>query len=244
MKNSSDTAADFVRDLGNAARNNPLSAALIGMGVLWLFTGGRPVGLTGDLLHRTGADQLPDMARDSWSAASSGLRSAAESIGERASATAEAVRAGGSSTLDRASQAGSEYVDRASEYARTLPGSGAELFDSARSNLSELFHAQPLALGVVGLAIGAGIAAAIPTTEIEGAYLGETSDLVKSRASELAGEQVDRATTVAKDVVGAVTEEARKQGLTTDGLKSAVGAIPEKVARVVDAAKSGSERTV
>ena len=31
--------SSFVRDLGEAARENPVSAALIGMGVLWLFGG-------------------------------------------------------------------------------------------------------------------------------------------------------------------------------------------------------------
>jgi hypothetical protein len=34
MSNVSERGMDFVRDLGDAARKNPLSAALIGMGVL------------------------------------------------------------------------------------------------------------------------------------------------------------------------------------------------------------------
>ena len=35
------SAGDFVRDLGEAIRANPVPAALIGMGLAWLFTGGR-----------------------------------------------------------------------------------------------------------------------------------------------------------------------------------------------------------
>jgi len=43
--------------------------------------------------------------------------------------------------------------------------------------------------------------------------------------------------------MGAVTEEARKEGLTVEGAKSAVGDISAKVGRVVDAAgMSISER--
>jgi hypothetical protein len=43
--------------------------------------------------------------------------------------------------------------------------------------------------------------------------------------------------------MGAVTEEARKQGLTVEGAKSAVGDFSTKVGRVVDAAGKGvSER--
>jgi hypothetical protein len=47
------------------------------------------------------------------------------------------------------------------------------------------FKAQPLALGAIGLAIGARIAAALPRTEMEADYLGETSDTVKAKATPL-----------------------------------------------------------
>jgi hypothetical protein len=39
--------------------------------------------------------------------------------------------------------------------------------------------------------------------------------------------------------MGAVTAEARKQGLTAEGAKSAVGDVSAKVGRVVDAAGKG-----
>ena len=118
------------------------------------------------------------------------------------------------------------------------------MFETARSNLTELFKAPPLALGAVGLAIGAGIAATLPPTEVEAAYLGETSDTVKAKAAEIAAEQTDRATKVAEGVMGAVTEEARKQGLTLEGAKSAAGEISAKLGRVVDAAGKGSSDRV
>jgi hypothetical protein len=124
-----------------------------------------------------------------------------------------------------------------------MPGTGTEVFDTVRSNLSDVFRAQPLALGAIGIAIGAGIAAALPATELETDYLGETSDTVKAKAAEFAAEQTDRVTTVAENVVEAVTEEARKQGLTLEGAKSAAGDVSAKVGRVVDAAGKGiSER--
>jgi hypothetical protein len=78
---------------------------------------------------------------------------------------------------------------------------------------------------------------------MEAAYLGETSDTVKAKAADFAAEQTARATTVAGAVMGAVTEEARRQGLTIDDAKFAVGDLSAKVGRVVDAAgKSVSER--
>jgi hypothetical protein len=243
MSDISEKGSDFLRDLGDAARKNPLSAALIGMGVLWLFTGGRPVGRTGDFVRRTGFDRVPDAAGNAFEAARSTFGSGADSIGEHVTSAKDALRDGGADALDSATRFGRDYADAASDFARSIPGAGAEMFDSARSNLTELFRTQPLALGAIGLAIGAGIAAALPSSEVEATYLGETSDTVKAKAAEFAAEQTDRATKVAEEVLGAVTEEARRQGLTVEGAKSAVGDISAKVGRVVDAAGKGvSER--
>jgi hypothetical protein len=109
--------------------------------------------------------------------------------------------------------------------------------------LTELIRTQPLALGAIGLAIGAGIAAALPSSEVEAVYLGNTSETVKAKAAEFAVEQAARATTLSEGVMGAVTEEARKQGLTIEGEKSAVGDFSIKVGRIVDTAGKGvSER--
>jgi hypothetical protein len=244
MSDISEKGSDFLRDLGNAARKNPLSTALIGMGVLWLFTGSRPVERAEEIVRRTARfDRIPDAAGNAFEAARSTFRSGADSIGEHVTSAKDALRDGGADALDSATRFGRDYADAASDYARSIPGAGAEMFDAARSNLTELFRTQPLALGAIGFAIGAGIAAALPSSEVEAAYLGETSDTVKAKAAEFAAEQTARATTVAEGVMGAVTAEARKEGLAVEGEKSAVGDISAKVGRVVDAAgKSISER--
>ena len=141
--------------------------------------------------------------------------------------------------MDRVARAGSEVADAAYGYAQNIPDAGGALFSTARENLSELFRAQPLALGAVGLAIGAGIAAALPATDLEAEYFGQASDNFKEQAVDFASEQAARAATVAEDVVTAVSDEARKQGLTVDAAKSAIADIPAKLGRVVDAAGKG-----
>lgn len=246
MSDISEKGSDFVRDLGDAARKNPISAALIGMGVLWLFTGGRTAERVGDLVRGAGFDRIPDAAGNALDAARSTLRSGSESIGSGvssigsgvASAT-ETLRDAGAAGLDRVARAGSEYADAAYGYAQNIPAAGGALFSTARENLSELFRAQPLALGAVGLAIGAGIAAALPATDLEAEYFGEVSDNFKEQAIDYASERVARVADVAEDVVTAVSDEARKQGLTVDAAKSAIADIPGKLGRVVDAAGKG-----
>jgi hypothetical protein len=243
MNNISEKGSDFIQDLGDGVRKNPLSAALIGMGVLWLFSGSRPVERAGDFVRNTSLDRIPDAAGTACEAARSAVRSGTDAIGEHVASAKDAVRDGAAGAFDNAARYGRDYADTASEYVTSMPGTGTEIFNTVRSNLSDVFRAQPLALGAIGIAIGAGIAAALPATELETDYLGETSDTVKAKAAEFAAEQTDRVTTVAENVVEAVTEEARKQGLTLEGAKSAAGDVSAKVGRVVDAAGKGiSER--
>jgi len=146
--------------------------------------------------------------------------------------------------MEGATRFGREQADTLAQYARVIPESGGQMMSTLRSNLSELFEAQPLALGAIGLAIGAGIAAAVPSTQMEAEYLGEVSDAVKEKAKQFATEQTERATAMADDALNAAAEEARKQGLSVEGAKSAASEVSEKVSRVADAARRGaSERT-
>jgi hypothetical protein len=243
MNNVSEKGSDFIQDLGDAVRNNPLSAALIGMGVLWLFAGSQPIERVGDFARSSGLDRIPDAAGNAFEAARSTLRSGTDAVGERVASAKDIVKDGVVDAFDSATRYGREYADTASENASSIPGSSGEIFDTVRSNLSDFFRAQPLALGAIGIAIGAGIAAAFPATQIEADYLGETSDTVKKTAAQFAAEQTDRVTSVAGNVVKTVKEEATTQGLSLDGAKTAAGDISAKIGRVVDATgKSISDR--
>jgi hypothetical protein len=206
-----------------------------------MFTGGgrAAFGAAGEVARRTRLDRLPDIAGEGFDAAGSALRSGWNAAGNTASSAADKMQSGAASAMDRATRFGREQADSLSGYVKSVPDSGAEMIGSVRSNLTELFRAQPLALGAVGLAIGAGIAAALPSTQAEAEYFGETSDAFKEQAKGFASEQTARAKTIAESVVGAVSEEARNQGLTMEGAKSAAGDMSSKVKRVLDAAGNG-----
>jgi uncharacterized membrane protein len=223
MNDWTESGLGFVQDLRDAAKRNPISAAFIGMGVFWMLTGAKSPAGAGNAFRSTGLDRVPEALSD----VRSRLKESAGSVGDAAASTLNAVQERGASTLDT-------LVN----YGHAMPEPGA-IFDTARDGLTGLFRAQPLALGAIGLAIGAGIAAALPKTDVEDAYLGEVSQTVRTQAAEIAGQQVDRATALASDVVEVASAEARKQGLTPDGAKAAVDDITGRVGRVVDAAKKG-----
>jgi hypothetical protein len=222
MNDQPKSAVGFVQDLRDAAARNPVSAALIGMGILWMLTGARSPAGAGDAFRSVAPDRIPDALGN----ARSGLKESAGSVRDAAASTLDAGRERSASTLDNIR-----------EYRGPMPDPGA-VFDTARDSLTELFRAQPLALGAVGLAIGASIAAALPKTDVEDAYLGEVSQTVKTQAAEIAGQQVEKVTTLASDVIEAASAEAGKQGLTADGARAAVDDITGRVGRVVDAAKN------
>src|SRR5687767_5092553 len=78
---------DFVSALGQAVRDNPVSAALIGMGVLWLFAGGSNTSLFGG----AGRTSIFRTARSGAGAAEL-VRQTAASLSSAASQTADAVQ--------------------------------------------------------------------------------------------------------------------------------------------------------
>lgn len=239
-------ATDFVRDLGDAARRNPLSTALIGMGLLWLMTGGGPVRRANQLVHGSGLDRLPEVAADAYASGRSALSSGVDTLTERfsdlsdsassmADAATRSVRDSGGAVLDRATRLSSDLVESASSFGRTIPARGNDLLSEARNNLSTMFNQQPLLLGAVGLAIGAGIAASLRTTELEATYLGEVADELKAKASGFVAEQTEHVQSMVKDAASQTMEEARRQGLTPEALKAAASGIGDKAKQVAQA---------
>jgi hypothetical protein len=227
MSEVEEKTSGFIDSLGDAARRNPLSAALIGMGIVWLFAG-KSTARVGDVLRSTGLGGIPEATRDTFSSLKSGIGDGTAAATDGAGSSFEAVRA-----------RSADAIGQAAEFARTMPNP-TDVFENARDNLTELFKAHPLALGAIGLAIGAGIAAAIPGTEAENAYLGEASETVRNKTAEIAGQQVDKATALATQVIDVAAEEARKQGFATEGVKAAADDLANRVGRVVEAARTGA----
>ena len=260
--------SSFVRDLGDAARENPISAALIGMGILWMFGGS-----AASVARRARVDRMLDRAGEASEATGSMIRTTGARLGENVTSATRKVQSSASAAIEEATRFGREQIEGANrfgrdqmeearrfgaeqtdtlgryakslpeyarsipDYARAIPESGGEMMHTLRSNLAELFKAQPLALGVIGLAIGAGIAAALPPTKAESEYLGETSDAVQEKAKQFAGEAKE----VTEDAFNAAAEEARRQRLTLEGAKSAADEVSQRASRVAGAATGKGE---
>jgi hypothetical protein len=206
---------DIVGSLTDSVRDNPAAAALIGMGVVWLFMGGNRVSLLGSdgrtsalgaVAHGAGeaAQGAGHMASRMGGAVASTVSSAASNVSEGVTSAAHRVGeyVGGSA---HGVNAEDEYRNREwmddgmRNAAHSHDPRRASTIRSLRHGMQNLFERHPMALGLAGLALGAGVAASLPLTETER----EAGEAVRSKVSETASQ--------AKEIAGAVAEEVKRQ---------------------------------
>jgi len=215
--------SDIMGAFSDAVRDNPMSAALIGMGALWLFMGGNRMSLLGGngrtSLVGSVAHGAGDVAQGTAHAASQMGSSVASTVSSTVSGIAETVS-------DAASRMGSYVsgavggVDAQSEYRNSSVSEGRSDDDygmddedeyssgrgymasvtSLRGSMQDLFERHPMALGVAGLAIGAGVAASLPLTSTERETLGKAGDAVREKVADVAEQAKDMAKTMADEV--------------------------------------------
>ena len=240
-------SGDFIGGLQDAIRENPVSAALVGMGVLWMFTGGAKLS--------TAAALLTPAARAAATGVGAGLQASGDAVG----AVSEGIRSAGSRVVDgvmetisdaansvgeTATQAYEAVKDATVDSTSTVKNTAAQqsaqtagLTSTVQSNLRETFERQPLLLGAIGVAIGAAMAAGLPSTQIEAEAVGDAADRIKEQVKDFASEQVDNVTEMARRTIDAVKKEADNQGLTPQAAKEHAAAIGDKLKTVAQAAR-------
>jgi hypothetical protein len=236
--------SDFVGHLQDAIQKNPVSAALIGMGVLWMFTGGKNI--------TAAAALFPAAAKATAAGAASGLQRSAELAG----GAGEAVRSFGATVVDGVRDTVSSAAASAGETATNAYDTAAEstsrmtagvsgtggLPGTLQQNLTDTFERQPLLLGAIGIAIGAGMAAAAPATQMETELMGDTADRVKAQATQLASTTVDKVTETAERTFEAVKQEAAAQGLTPQAARAGAAAVGAKLKTVAKTARDQASK--
>lgn len=206
---------DMMGALTDAVRENPVPAALIGMGALWLFMGGGSMSLfggrgrsslvgtvasgAGNVVHGAGemarstAHAVTGMGSSVASGVSSTVGGFAESVGDTASRMGEYVK-------DSIGGVDSQSAYRNPSFAGDMSESGPSML----SGMRDLFERHPIALGVAGLALGAGIAASLPLTATERETLGKAKETVRDK--------LDEATSQAKEMASAMVDEVKQHG--------------------------------
>ncbi len=229
-------SSDFISGLTDAARANPLAAALIGGGALWLLVGNQRLkGVAGAMMDtaQPPADNEVPNVRTKAAPLSERARAAGDAISEQSSSAAQAIRDGVGSAVSTMKDSIADTAGHASDMVRAVPNpipSMKQGYGQAQSALSDLLDKQPLVLGAVGLVIGAAVAGAFPLTSVENEWAGPSSDNVKTEVqaratavSEKARSSVDHLTSEARGVAEDTAERVKRAG------QDAVAAALQKV---------------
>ena len=219
----SGTPSSFVDGLTAAVRENPLAAALIGGGALWLLIGNDKLKNAASSLTAAAAP-LADAGMRGQRAAASKFEDGYNSARDRTSRMQDEASRGFGETVRNAKSAASDAMsdvadtmsDRFDEgvtgarevwerLGRAVPK--RETLAQAQSSLSDLLERQPLVLGAVGLAIGATVAGALAKSSLEDGWVGDLSDSLKADLSTRAG-AVSQSVREASDTLKAEFEDA------------------------------------
>lgn len=226
--NGGDLAANFARQV----RENPVPFALTAVGLVWLIASqsrsqrsSSYYGTDDFTAEDYSTANVTPETQAGASESGSKLSHAKERVQETASHLKERVQESAQTARDklRASRdrirSSTDRVKAGGDAARHRVSSAAHATRSqalrAKDSFATMADEQPLALGAIGIVIGAIIGAALPGTRREDELLGRTRDRTLERARELGSEQYsqlrERAVTAAERA-----KEAAKEALKGD----------------------------
>ncbi len=171
--------SDFLDNLKEAVGENPLSAALIGGGALWLLFGNER--LKSAAASVSAATNRPPTAPEMHHGSlhdGHTLSKITRTASEASSGAANAIK-------DRLGEGATYARESFSKAAEVLPSK--ETIAKVQSSISSLIERQPLVLGAVGLAVGIAVASAFTASDLENEWIGEVSDRVKEDLEVRAG---------------------------------------------------------
>ncbi len=232
--------------LWQVAREHPMPAAVVGLGLGWLMVESSRKsdaydGLDrGDYRYSRGTSYRQGYAgTGSYSGSSydadedSGLLSTAKdkvqdvagSAKDALSSAGDKVSDLGHQVADKASGLGHQVADKASNLGHQVSDKATDLRRQAKTQVRrarvgfwQTMEENPLMVGAATLALGVIAGLLIPSTDKEDELMGETRDHLLDQVKETSQQMLDKSKHVAEAVADKVKEEARNQGLTPEGV--------------------------
>jgi ElaB/YqjD/DUF883 family membrane-anchored ribosome-binding protein len=196
VSDASDTAKDARNSMMETIKKNPLPAAMVALGVGWLWT------------HRESTSSKPTTQ---WGYAGQPQPSSG-GIGQAASQAQEKVGQVASQAQDQVGQ----WTDQAQQQASQLGSQAQDQLQQVKSQFDHLVRENPVAVAAVAIGIGAAAGMMMPQTQQENRWMGETRDQVLDQAQSMAQDTMDKVQKVADKAQHVAQHEANQQGLTSE----------------------------
>jgi gas vesicle protein len=244
------------------ARQHPLPATMIGVGLGWLFVERsrgtdtadsaagdyRSYGYTGE-----GASGYGRYSGRSYNA---GYESSYDEYGEdvssgRLASAAGAVKDAAGNAVDTVKDAASTAREKVGDLTGTVKDRASHLSDEARQKATQMrnkakyqtrkaktgfwqmMEQNPLAVGAATLTLGVIAGFSLPSTNKEDELLGERRDQFLDTVKETGQEVLEKGKHIAETAVDKVKQEAEAQGLTADNLVDKVKAVGRETKNAV-----------
>jgi ElaB/YqjD/DUF883 family membrane-anchored ribosome-binding protein len=244
VQNASDTARETGFSLLETISRNPIPAALVGIGLAWMFMGGKESSSSRysyrsraaypnmGMGYRGGDGPWIDsgvgpagttarrMAGQSYGGAGQSYSGAGQSqgvVGQVAERAQDVVGSAADTAQSAVGQAADTVQSAAGGLADTAQyavGGFADQVESAPGQLERLVRENPLGMGAIALGIGAAVGLAMPSTPVESQVMGQARDKVMDQAQEVVREAGQKVQRVAEEAGHAVQREAKAQQLT------------------------------
>ncbi|OJT49343.1 MULTISPECIES: DUF3618 domain-containing protein [Pseudomonas] len=189
----------FLTNLGTSVRNNPVPAVLTSVGLLWLMMSqNRPP--VPQPTYRSGPDQ--DKAGE-WA---DGLADGIDSARAHLHSTTDSLKDGYQSLKGKASHLGENVGAAKENLTHAMHDASDRLSRNSQvlgQQFSHMLKEQPLMVAAAGVALGALLGAALPTTSTEQRYMGRTSAGMVDKAKQKAQEGYE----AVRDTVTRTTEQ-------------------------------------
>jgi hypothetical protein len=156
---------------------------------------------------------LRDAAADTTAAVKQALTGGAASLGEAATDMASHVKDQTAGLRDQLSQQVGSAKDYAQDKVETIRASAADLAANAPAATGRVIGQNAPLIGALGLAIGALIAASLPTTRTENATLGKAGHRAKQMAADALESGFDTAKSAVLSAADAATQSVKDAGL-------------------------------
>lgn len=184
---------EFSRNLVNTVKNNPIPTLLTAVGLAWLIAG-QNKSSSGHQSHAM-TSTTSDTARMRYG---SDTTTSHSSMGQSASHSAANLK-------HRAANMTSHLRDQAQHTSESLRHQSQR----AQAGFSQLLEEQPLAMGALGIAIGALLGGSLPSTQTEDRLMGSSRDTLADKASHQVKETYEKAAELGQKAVQEAQSENR-----------------------------------
>jgi ElaB/YqjD/DUF883 family membrane-anchored ribosome-binding protein len=201
--------------LGRCIKENPMPVLLTATGIGWMMFGTAPTGSRAGYAHS--GDGSDEAAAGAFSRVGDKIQSSATATSQQLGRTTETAKEAVNRTADTLKKTAAKVTDTLRETLGKTADTAHNQAKHARQAFNTVLDEQPLILGALGLAVGAIIGAAFPSTEQEDRLVGELSDKTITKGKELGAQAYEKGSELAKQNIDRVVETTSGADRTDTG---------------------------